>query len=114
MRQDKATWKSYFNQEPLKIKDQLFKIDDEVLNELNESVDYWHSKTDPSSWLIVGLFLQLRRKYSSSDEKQILELTAHGLNVTVQKIISGIRWHDGYMAFKDGGKPRSTLKGKYT
>lgn len=112
MKKDRDTWLSLFNFEPIQIENASYQLNDKLLENLSPTAEYWHSKGDPSTWLSVSLFRKIRRHHPAVNEKQQLEFTAHALGIDFDKVVSSIKWHDGYMTFKDGS-PQETLKGKY-
>ena len=71
--------------------------------ELNQ-YNYWHHRTDPSSWLTAGTVSRARRLFSDKlTRAQVIELCAQTLNVTSEKIESTLDWNANYMAWHDGG-----------
>lgn len=109
---DRSTWLSLFDFSPISIAGRSYELSQDMLEYLSVKSDYWHSAGDPSSWLTVSLFRKIRSRFPDLTERQQLEFTAHALGVPFNKVVSGIKWHDGYMTFKDGD-PQETLEGKY-
>ncbi|MBN2693450.1 hypothetical protein JXR93_02205 [bacterium] len=115
----KEEWLSYFNLTPFIYSESSYILPQKDIEELFSSSNYWHSKTDPSSWLIVSLFYTvssfLKNKSNKIENEELLaiDITAHLLNQTRVQVISTIQWQENYYRFHDGDYSFSILKGKY-
>lgn len=65
--------------------------------------NYWHHKTDPSSWLISATLGKARGKFRPAlDREQIIQLCADTLNITPERIENSLDWTAQYMSWHDG------------
>lgn len=100
-------WLNNFNTRAfIEYKNIKYKINPKELKTIYSKGNYWHHKTDPSSWLSVALVSLAKRKYSHKLPRHIvISLCAQLLNITSEKLESSLDWNANYMAFHDGGTP---------
>jgi hypothetical protein len=68
---------------------------------LEQAGNYWHGPGDPSTWLMVAVFLEARRRVAEAGDDIALELAAQALGITVDRLRKGIEWHEHYMQWHD-------------
>jgi hypothetical protein len=71
--------------------------------------NYWHGPENPSTWLAVAVFLEARRRVGNAGDRIALELAAKALGITVDRLRSGIEWHENYIRWHDGDPDYSVL-----
>lgn len=105
MRQDLNTWLSTFNREAVVSYENIdFSLGDEELGSIYYATNYWHSKTDPSSWLCEAVVRLIRKKFLEKlPREKAMELAACLLNITTEKLEGSLNWNAHYMAWHDGG-----------
>lgn len=62
----------------------------------------WHGPGDPSTWLVVGVFLEARSRVGAAGADVACELAAQALGISVAKLRQSIEWHENYMRWHDG------------
>ncbi|MBN1697533.1 MAG: hypothetical protein JW881_08475 [Spirochaetales bacterium] len=81
-------------------------VDEHELETLYSTLNYWHHRTDPSSWLCTALVGLAKKKYQGKiPRSEIILLCARLLNVTASKLESTLDWNANYIAWHDGGNP---------
>lgn len=70
---------------------------------LNSPSNYWHNRTDPSSWLCAATVVLARIRFSGLPRDRLIRLCADTLNITGKKLEDSLDWHANYMAWHDGG-----------
>ena len=103
------TWQEFFNFSPIVIGEKTYELNYEDIQSLETKSNYWHRKGDPSSWLAVGLFKLIRHRYPDLTESEHLRISAHLLDIPLEKLIGSIKWHDSYLSWHDG-KDYNTLE----
>lgn len=63
---------------------------------------YWHSPGNPSTWLAIAVFLAVRNKFRALPQRVALQLAAQALDISLEGLVSSIRWHENYMQWHDG------------
>ncbi|KAB8140020.1 hypothetical protein F8S13_25415 [Chloroflexia bacterium SDU3-3] len=63
---------------------------------------YWHGPGEPSTWLVVGVFLEARSRVGDAGADVACELAAQALGISVDKLRQSIEWHENYMRWHDG------------
>ena len=83
---------------------------EEDFNYLNSGgTNYWHHKTDPSSWLTCSTVSYYRRKYGTVlPRNKVIDLCAQVLNIDPAEVERLLNWNANYMAFHDGMTPDET------
>lgn len=77
-------------------------LTEEDFAELNE-YNYWHSRTDPSSWLVSSTVSRARARFEKIlSRAQVIELCAQTLNIDSARVESLLDWNANYMAWHDG------------
>lgn len=82
-----------------------YKFTESDFKKLNTSLNYWHHKQDPSSWLCEATVRHGRRKFEKLPRKKLIRLCAATLNITAKKLEDALDWNAHYMAWHDGGHP---------
>ncbi|MBN1524817.1 MAG: hypothetical protein JW904_10055 [Spirochaetales bacterium] len=100
-------WFANFNAEAcVDYNNKEYRLTLEELKSMYSSLNYWHSKTDPGSWLSESLVRLAKRKYKGIlPRKVVISLCAGLLNITPEKLESNLDWNANYMAWHDGGTP---------
>ncbi len=62
----------------------------------------WHGPADPSSWLAVAIFCDVRRHYPKAQTSILLALAGQSLGISPEKLRGAIEWHEQYMRWHDG------------
>jgi hypothetical protein len=79
-----------------------YALTEEDFRELNQH-NYWHHRTDPSSWLIAATVTYARRRFKDRlTRDHIIKLCADTLNITPEKLESTLDWNANYLAWHDG------------
>ena len=83
---------------------------EEDFNALNSGgTNYWHHKTDPSSWLTCSTVSYYRRKYGEElPRDKVIDLCAQALNTSSAEVERLLDWNARYVAFHDGMTPEET------
>ena len=100
-------WLNNFNTRAfVKYNNKVYRITLKELKSLYSTLNYWHHKTDPSSWLSEALVSLAKRKYERLLPRDIvILLCARLLNITPEKLESSLNWNANYMTWHDGGTP---------
>ena len=97
---------SFYNRDAkITYKDRIYSANEKDFEKLNIRGNYWHSKTDPSSWLTKAAVSYFKRKFKKLPRAQIITLVAQILNVDVSTIESSLDWSASYMSWHEGGEP---------
>jgi len=79
-----------------------YRFSESDFQNINES-NYWHNKTDPSSWLTASTVYRGRNRFGKVlGRNAIINLCAATLNITPQKLEDSLNWTANYMSFHDG------------
>jgi hypothetical protein len=101
-----AEYLSFYNRDAkIEYKGKIYSVTEKDFNQLNVRGNYWHGKTDPSSWLVMATVSHFKRKFKKLARLQLIALAAQVLNVDAAKIESSLDWSAQYMAWHEGGKP---------
>ena len=100
---------SYSQDASIEYQDQTFDLSAEESRAVEDGVNRWHAKGDPSTWLTVAVFELARRKVVNAPEAIALELTSKVLGLAVSEVVSRIEWHEQYMRWHDGDSDYSVL-----
>jgi hypothetical protein len=100
-------WLNNFNTRAfVKCNNKEYGITLKELESIYSTINYWHHKTDPGSWLSEALVSLAKRKYKGKLPRNIvISLCALLLNITSEKLESSLNWNANYMAWHDGGTP---------
>jgi len=100
-------WLNTFNSKAsVKYNNKEYRITVNELKSIYSPMNYWHHRTDPSSWLCEALVNFARRKFTKKiPRKEVILLCAGLLNITPEKLESSLDWNANYMAWHDGGTP---------
>jgi hypothetical protein len=103
--QEYKTYLTYYNREAKVIyKGKEYQFTEEDFVKLNCNLNYWHNRTDPSSWLCAAVVRHGIIKFSPKLPRvKLIELCADTLNITKQKLEDTLDWNANYMAWHDGG-----------
>ena len=71
--------------------------------------NYWHGPRDPSTWLMVAVFLEARQRVGEAGDDIALALAANALGTTVERLRAGIEWHENYMRWHDADPDYTVL-----
>ncbi|MBN2441104.1 MAG: hypothetical protein JXJ04_07150 [Spirochaetales bacterium] len=98
-------WFNNFNHNAaVEYKNKEYTITEPELKSIYSTGNYWHHRTDPSSWLCEALVRLAKRKFGNRlPRKQVIQLCAQLLNITPEKVESTLDWNANYMAWHDGG-----------
>jgi hypothetical protein len=91
----------YFHDAAVEAGGQTYRFSVEDGRELERSGNYWHGPGDPSTWLVVAVFLQARQRVGAAGDDTALELTAQALGTTGDRVRGAIEWHEHYMQWHD-------------
>ncbi len=96
---------AFFNRDACVVHgDAEYRFTEEDFAELNTPSNYWHNRTDPSTWLCASTVRLARIRFRDRLPRTLLiRLCADTLNITVQKLEDCMDWHANYMAWHDGG-----------
>lgn len=101
-----ADWLDKFNPEArIEFNGKKYSFSRTKLKSIYSSGNYWHSKTDPSSWLVNAMVNLTRRSWKELPREQITDLVGQALNITSEKVEASLNWTANYMAWHDGGTP---------
>ena len=100
-------WLDNFNMDAsVTYKNKVYTLTGDELKSIYSTENYWHSRTDPSSWLSEALVRLAKRKFPKSlPRKKVIALCAQLLNVTPGHLEGTLDWNANYMAWHDGGTP---------
>ncbi len=102
---------AYFNREAFVVAGDGTRcaFDEADFAQLENPSNYWHSRTDPSTWLCVSTVSRARYKFRDRlNRQQTIALCAQTLNVTPEKLEYALDWNANYMAWHDGGSVEET------
>lgn len=96
---------AFFNRDACIVhEDSEYRFSEEDFAELNSPSNYWHNRTDPSTWLCASTVRLARIRFRDRLPRALtIRLCADTLNITVQKLEDCMDWHANYMAWHDGG-----------
>lgn len=101
-----AQYLSFYNRDAkIKYKGKIYSATEEDFDRLNIRGNYWHFKTDPSSWLTAAAVSHFKWKFKKLPRSQVIDLVAQVLNVDISRIEGSLDWNARYTAWHDGGKP---------
>lgn len=92
-------WINNFDFTPITINNEEYIIKKEDILALESELSYYHSKGDPSTWLVGQIYNFIDFKYKTKPESIRKEIAAHLLGITVQKFESSLEWNRNYMAW---------------
>lgn len=97
--------RAFFNREARVLHDGAeYGFSEEDFEKLDSPGNYWHHRTDPSSWLCASVVLHAKIKFRGRLPRAVLiRLCADTLNITEGKLEDSLDWNANYMAFHDGG-----------
>lgn len=103
MEESLEQWLSLFNRAASITQDDIeFRLTDGDLTQMFSRLNYWHSKTDPSSWLVASVVhavrIGLRGRVARS---KAIQYCAELLNVTPEHIESTLDWNANYLSMHD-------------
>lgn len=82
-----------------------YRFDEDDFSMLNTSSNYWHHKTDPSTWLCEAIVRLGRKNFGVELGREMtISLCAATLNISAEKLEKALEWNAGYMAWHDGGE----------
>jgi hypothetical protein len=98
-------WLDNFNKDAvIKHNEKKYRISLIELEKIYSTGNYWHHKTDPSSWLSEAVVRLVRKKYSKKlPRKKAIALCAQLLNISDKQLEGNLEWNANYMAWHDGG-----------
>ena len=96
---------TFFNRDARVLHDsEEFRFSEEDFEQLNSPSNYWHHRTDPSSWLCASTVLHAKIRFRGRlPRAKLIKLCAETLNITEQKLEDTLDWNANYMSFHDGG-----------
>lgn len=102
-----AKYLSYFNRDAaIEHNGKTYKATEIDFSKLNIRGNYWHTKTDPSTWLTTATVRHFKIKFGKTlPASKIVELAARVLNVDDSSIKSALDWNARYTSWHDGGNP---------
>lgn len=81
-----------------------YRFSEEDFAELDTPSNYWHNRTDPSTWLCAAAVRLARIRFRDGLPRcMLIRLCAETLNITEKKLEGALDWHANYMAWHDGG-----------
>ena len=79
-------------------------FDEDDFMEIISPSNYWHGRSDPSSWLCEAIVRLGKSKFHKVlPRNAVITLCADALNITHEKLESSLDWNAGYMAWHEGG-----------
>lgn len=94
-----------FNREAvIEKKGVFYQFTENDLEELTSTGNYWHSKTDPSTWLCVSVVSKARYKFKKLTREEVIQFSAEVLNILPKALEHALAWNANYMAWHDGGE----------
>jgi len=102
---NKQTWINNFNKEAVFVSGgRKYRLTEKELLGIYSSGNYWHNKTDPSSWLSEAVVSLAKRKfYGKLSREEVIALCAQLLNISSEQLEHNLDWNANYMAWHDGG-----------
>lgn len=99
------TYFTYYNREAIVThQGKEYQFTEKDFKELNRYLNYWHNRTDPSTWLCAATVKHAILKFSSKlPRAKLIDLCAQTLNISKQKLEGALDWNANYLAFHDGG-----------
>ena len=88
----------------------LYSLRAEEGEELLCGSQYWAAEGAPSSWLAVAGFRHVRETFPYLEQKIHLLLAAGFMGITLEKLVSSIRWHEQYIRWHDGDDEYAVLE----
>jgi hypothetical protein len=105
-KQKQAEYLSFYNRDAfITHEGRVYAAKEKDFIQLNTRGNYWHTKTDPSSWLVMSAVKYFRKKFKKLPRSQVVALVARMLNVDAYRIESSLDWSAQYMAWHEGGEP---------
>lgn len=81
-----------------------YRFSEEDFEELNSPSNYWHNRTDHSTWLCASMVRLARIRFRDTLPRAlVIKLCAETLNITEKKLEGALDWHANHMAWNDGG-----------
>ena len=100
---------SYFVDAVIEFNDKSYLLKKTTADRWVSEGNYWHSKAEPSTWLCEKAFSALKKKYQSLSQEALLALLAMAMEISVEKLVNAIRWHEEYMRWHEGIPEYSVL-----
>jgi hypothetical protein len=101
---------SYFREAALTHEGREFRFSVEEGRAQEMGAADWHGERDPSSWLALYVFEAVRQKVGDAPQAVALELAAKAMNISVEKLVSLLRWVEEYARWHDGDPDYKALE----
>jgi hypothetical protein len=99
------TWLSNFNMEVfVEHEGKKYTLKQDDIKSIYSTMKYWHSITDPGTWLCDGI-VKLAEKKLDLPENKIILLCSKLLNITPEKLKKALKWNTDYINWHDGLHP---------